>query len=349
MAFLSPGLNENQYDYQAPADLKERAVVDIRRVEGRKEEDKFVMTTTDYFDRNKTGNKNLVCIDDRDWLKKLRISAETREASDREVVLHECESATADGTWAVSGNASNLQTDTDFFVHGESSLNFDMAAAWTAASAVVTGKAVSDISDFEIGGSVFAMIYIPDTVGLTSINLKIRSSSTQYFRQSRTVTNENLSFYNGWNLIRLDFAGATETGTVDMDNIDELEIGFVGDGTAAASTDWRIDYIVARRGSPHQVWYYTRFPWQSSAGTYLENSTASTDRIIADTEEYEGFILKLKEFIAQDLEKFDKAKEYKNLYNDWKLGYLSQYPSERLLLQEQYRAFGYNQETAFLD
>src|SRR3990167_4712755 len=231
MAFLSPGLNEGQYDYQAPADMKEWGLIDIRRIEGRKERDKFDMVTTEYFDIHKGYNKNLVCVEDRDWLKKLRISAETREASDREVVIDDCEDLTPDsGTWSVSGNASNLTLDTDFYVHGDASLNFDMATSWTAASAVLSGFDPVDLSDFETGGSVFVVVYVPSATGLTSINLKIGSNSSNYFRQSKTVTNENLSLYAGLNLLRFDLAGATETGTADMDNIDYVELGFVGAG-----------------------------------------------------------------------------------------------------------------------
>ena len=59
MAYLSPQLNENQYDYQAPADLKELAIIDIRRVEGRQEKDKFKVVTSEYFDRWKGYNKNV--------------------------------------------------------------------------------------------------------------------------------------------------------------------------------------------------------------------------------------------------------------------------------------------------
>ena len=78
MAYASPSLNEEQFDYQAPADLKELAIIDIRRIEGRKEKDKFNLVTTEYFDRNKQFNNNLVCIEDRDWLKKIRVSAALR-------------------------------------------------------------------------------------------------------------------------------------------------------------------------------------------------------------------------------------------------------------------------------
>lgn len=353
MAFLSPGLNEGQYDYQAPADLKELGIVDIRRIEERQEGDKFNMVTTEYFDRYKSYNKNLICVEDADWLKKLRISAETREESNREVTVEDCEDLTpgTSGAWSVSGNASNLTLDTDFYVHGSASLNFDMATSWTAASAVCAGFDPVDLSDFETGGSVYAVVYVPSATGFSSINLKIGSSSTAYFRQSKTVTNENLSFYAGLNLIRFDFAGATETGTADLDNVDYLELGFVGAGTGPASnTDWRIDFIVARRGKPHQVLYYTRFPWQSSAGTYLEESTASTDILNVDsTLEYELMTLKLKEMIAIDREEFDVAKEYQKLYEQAKAKYVTIYPSEALLMILQNRNWVNSPNESWLD
>ena len=57
MAYASPSLNEKQYDYQAPTDLKELALIDIRRIENRKVGDKFFLVTSEYFDRNK--NKTL--------------------------------------------------------------------------------------------------------------------------------------------------------------------------------------------------------------------------------------------------------------------------------------------------
>src|SRR3990167_10472308 len=316
-AYLAPGLNSEQFDHQAPSDLKEWAIIDVARVEGRLEEDKFNLVTNEYFDRNKENNDNLVAVQDRDFLKKLRISADVG-GDDNEATLHTCESLTSNGTWQVSGNASNLTLDSDIYAQGDASLNFDLAASWTSASVVVGAVSTSlmtavDISDYELGGSVFVNVWIPSTTGLTSINVKVGSGSTNYFRQSVTVTNENLVFSTGWNLLRIDFASATETGTVDMDNIDYLEVGIVGDGTASASTDWRLDYFIARRGIQHEGWYYTKFGWQTSGGSYIEESTVVGDKINADTEEYYLFVLKLKELIALDKEEFDAVSSYNAL------------------------------------
>src|SRR3990167_9758779 len=261
MAYASPSLNEKQYDYQAPADLKELALIDVRRIENRQEGDKFNLVTTEYFDRNKQFNNNLVCIEDRDWLKKIRISAALREDSANQVIVHQMDTTTiAGGTvgaWATTLDASNLTVDRDNFLYGDASLNFDMdVAGSTVASGIIENSTfdVVDLSDFEHSGSVYVSVYIPGTTALRSFTLRIGSSSTVYFSRTVTVTNENLAFYTGWNLLRFDFSAATETGTVDMDNIDYLRFAVDKDDGTITSTDWRVDYIVAPRGKTHEIW-----------------------------------------------------------------------------------------------
>lgn len=160
-AYLSPALNENQYDYQSPADLKELALIDVRRVDGRQVTDKFNLTQSEYFDRNKSFNQNLVCIEDHDYLKKLRVSADVR-GDDEEAVVNDCDSLTDNGTWAVSGDASNLSLDTDVFINSDGSLNFDSAINYTSLLLTNSDMDAVDLSDYEVGGSVYAWVWIPD-------------------------------------------------------------------------------------------------------------------------------------------------------------------------------------------
>lgn len=342
-ANLAPQLNEELFDYQSPTDLKERAIVDIRLMshDAREKKDKFNLVSAEYFDRNKTFNKNLVAIEDADFFQKLRISADL-DVSDKETVLHAMEttSVTGGATFSLSASASNLTLDKDNFIEGEASVNFDVAASYVSASLVVSGITSIDISDYERGGSVYAYIWIPDTSGLNAIVLRVGDDSSNYFRQQVTTTNEGLAFRTGWNLIRMDFASATEVGSVDMDTINYLLVGLRGDGTASATTDWRVDYIVARRGEPHWVYYYTKYGWQNSGGTsYLENSTADTDRLNADTEEYQLFIMYGKYLFAEDLKMFDESDKYLQRYLVLEKNYTDKYPSERLLTIEEYHSF----------
>ena len=277
MTYLSPVLNDEQYDYQAPADLKDLSLIDIRRLKDRIAEWRLV--PSEEFDRLKSNNSNLVAIEESDMLKKLRISA---ELDGSQVALHECDDIDVDGTWAVSGDASNLTEDSDFYIHGSKSLNFDVGASYTSALITNPDMDAVDISDYENAGQIFAYMYIPSFTGLTSFKLRIGSSASAYFEKTITATNENIAFTSftsaGLHLLRFDLNSATETGTVDMDNVDYLRLEIVGSGSASATTDWRLDYIVARRGIPHEVWYYTKYAWRTSAGTYLENSTADTDK-----------------------------------------------------------------------
>ena len=352
-AYLSPSLNQDQYNYQAPADLKEWALVDIRRVADRLEREKFNVVTTEYFDRNKTGHKRLVCIEDRDWLKMLRVSGNV-EGDDLEAVVNEANSLTDNGTWSVSLDASNLTLDSVMFIQGDASLNFDMDIGGTTTTAGYIQNSTMDavdLSDYELGGSIFAWVYIPvSDSDLDGFTLRIGSDASNYFSGQVTVTNENLAFYIGWNLLRFDFNSMTETGTVDMENIDYVRLA-VDRGALGTlnSTDWRLDYIIARRGIPQEVWYYTKYAWQNSSGTYLENSSASTDTLNADTEEYELFILKGKELVASDLKMFDDAKEYSDLYEAKKVNYLTKYPSERLLVRQTYHNFLNNPQEDWLN
>jgi hypothetical protein len=344
MAYLSPMLNEGQYDYQAPADIKDWALIDVRRIAGRQESDKFDLVTTEYFDRNKGFNKNLICIEDRDFLKKLRISANTRGSD--EAIVHDMESVDDDGTWSTILDATNIRKDTDHFIHGESSLKFSMdQSATTVAAGYIENSDFDavDLSDYEENGSVFVWVFIPSDVTLASLQgftLRIGSSSTVYFEGQITATNEALDFYAGWNLLRFDFASMTETGTVDMDNIDYVRLAVDRPTGDLEAKDWRVDFIVARRGKPHETWYYTNRAWQTSAGVYIADSTVVGDLLNVDTDfAYEGFILKGKEIVAMDLKQFDDMKIYRQLYEDWKKRYELSYPSEKLLILQSYRNF----------
>ena len=346
MAYLSPYLNEEQWDYAAPTDLKDTAIVDIRRIANRTIRNKFNMANTEYFDRNKTFNKNLVCVEEASFLTKLRISARLDETG-QQAVLNEADSITDNGTWAASSNASNLTRDTEMFIYGDASLNFDMAISYTSGLLTNPDMDAVDLSDFETGGSVYAYVYIPTAGALTGLHnttpfkLRVGSSASDYFEQTLTQTNEEIAFSVGWNLLRFDFSSATEAGTVDMDNINYLRLEVLGDGTAATATEnWRLNYIVARRGVPHQIWYYTLYGWQNTSGTYLANSTAATDYLNVDGGEYQLIVAKLKELIAEDLEFEDKEDRFAAKYEKLKAIYLDNYKSERLLVVQTNWNFG---------
>lgn len=348
-AYISPALGKEQYDYQAPSDLKEWAVIDIRRIEDRRKSDKFVIVQSEYFDRHKTYNKNLICIEDREFLPKLRVSANLR-SNDSQAVIHNMDDHDANGTWATTLDASLISTDLDVFIEGDGSVRFAMdQSATTVTTGILTNPNMDsvDLTDYD-NGSVFVYVYAPSVTSLTNFILRIGNSASVYFEKTVTVTNENLAFHTGWMLLRFDLASATETGSVDLSAIDYVRLTLTRTGSVAG-TDWRYDYIVARRGVFAEVWYYSKYGWQTSAGSYLENSTANTDKVNCDTEEYELYVLKGKQLLAEDLKLFDEAELYRTRYERAKENYKTRYPSERLQIKQTYYDFGSDVNEAFLD
>jgi hypothetical protein len=237
---------------------------------------------------------------------------------------------TADGgTWTLFGDATNVVADADNYVKGGGSVTFDLVGAGTTAGIYNDAITAFDISDFVNAGHVFAWVYINSTTNLTNWILRIGSSASAYYSQTVTTTNESASFVAGWNLLRFDFASMSETGTVDDENIDYIAL-YMTKTSGKSDDGYRVDSIILHTGEIHNVLYYTRYPWQSSAGTFLENSTADTDLLNAETDEFDGFVYRGKVELFKELRRFDLAKDAKADYEEWKKEYKERNPSERV-------------------
>jgi len=338
---LSPNMFANVYDYAAPSDLKGNKIIDIRKQVNRDSYERWLLVDEADFDRTKAKSAYRVAVRDDDFTRLLRIDG---VEGDQSALLHACQSLTANGTVAASADASNLTVDTDNYISGGSSLNFDMAAG--AATGVVEFTDITDVdlTDFDEKGSIFLWVYIPDysdAQGDTVTNFILRwgNDSSNYWHRTVTTNNEGLTFYDGWNLLRFDWNGATEVGTVNPATIDYLRFTVTKSTSLAADTDWRIDEIVARIGEVYDVLYYSKYGWQSSAGTFIEESTATTDLLIADTDEVEGIAFKAAEFAAQELFARDEVQYFKQEYETWKKRYQAKYPSEALKVRRNYGSY----------
>lgn len=326
---LSPNLFSDVYDYTAPSDIKGEKIIDLRKQVNRPKFEKWSLVDEAEFDRTK--NQYKVAIRDENFSKLLRVSG----GSSKSKTLHDCESLTANGTWAAAGDASNLTLDNDNYISGGGALNFDMAAGGATGYVELTGANQVDLSDYDEKGSIFVWVYVPDysdAEGDTVTNFILRwgNDSSNYWSRTVTTNNEGVTFYDGWNLLRFDWNGATETGTVTPSTIDYLRLTVTKSTSLAADTDWRVDSFIARIGDIYDMVYYTKYGWQNSSGTYIEESSASTDLLLGDTDEIEGIVHKASELSAQELKDWDDVKYYQGNYQDWKRKYESNYPSEAL-------------------
>lgn len=328
---LSPFLFSDVYEYSCPTDLKADRIIDIKPQINRDATYEFELTTQEEFDRKKDSETNLFAISDDSFTRKLLISVEVEDST---LIVSQLDSTTSGGgTWSGYGDGTNLTADSDYVVKGSASINWDINAdGGTTAGIVNSTLNTFDLTDYVANGAVFVWSYITSTTNLTNFIIRIGSDASNYFTKTVTTTNEGTSFVNGWNLLRFDFGTATQTGTVDLDACDYCAIYMTKAAGKVSETDYRFDYIQVKVGEYHEVIYQSRYPWQSNTGTWIADSTATTDYINADTEELELFTLKGKELVSAHLQNEKDEIKYARKYKEKAEKYKLEHPSEAKIL-----------------
>lgn len=181
-------------------------------------------------------------------------------------VLHNCDSLTADGTWAASGNASNLTLDQQTFKEGNGALNFDVSAG---TSLILTNSTFTakNYEALQNKSHIIMWVYLPTITNFTSIRLRWGSSSTAYWEKTETVPAGQTTLKAGWNLFAFRWASATETSSPDVTAIDYLQIVLTYSGSTTA-TDFRIDDIRIGKEVEMELDYYSLAMVKDAAGDY---------------------------------------------------------------------------------
>ena len=321
-AQIENALYDNVFDYSVPNDLKGNKIIDIRPQVNRDVSDNVSQTYSEQFDLYKTNNSFQIKFDT--GIKTVRISKDLRTG----ITLNTMDSITANGTWAVGDDAENLTEDGLNFVAGSGSLKFDLDGLTTDGFIQNSTMTAQDLSTHEDESSLFLFLFLPDASAFTSVDLRWGSSTADYW--NRTVTTpQNGSFLNGWNLVRFDWNGATETGAPNAAAIDFLRVTVNYDGVA--DTDYRVDSIMSKLGSIFTMVYYSKFIFQDSSGTFKENTTVDSDIVNLDTEARDLLLYKVAENAAQQLQGEDSgfdsqffARKYNTLLTRYKAIYKSE-------------------------
>ena len=172
---------------------------------------------------------------------------------------------TTDG-WTVTANASGLVLDEVNYYEAPASLRFLLTGAGTGELQTDLDNAL-DMETYEDIGVAFLAIQIPsgqDATLLTSIALRVGSSSANYNEVSVTTGFLGSWVAGEWLLVAFDFANATQTGTPDWSVIDYIECLFTTTGTI---TNMHVGGLWMALGMPHEALYY-------SPAVFLVGSTA---------------------------------------------------------------------------
>ena len=162
-------------------------------------------------------------------------------------VLHNCDSITANGTWAVGDDAENVTTDTGGFKEGAGSVNFDIDVSDSVnnyASLQNTTMASVDLTEFANDGYIRFWVFIPTILEFTSILVRWGTSATAYWEVSglnKDVYGQPL--HTGWNYLEASWLDASVTGSPDAAAVDTIYVRFVYTASYSDATDARIDHF----------------------------------------------------------------------------------------------------------
>lgn len=346
---LSPNLFNDIFQYTCPTDLKGYKIIDVNPQIDRNRYDNWRLTSYEEFERLKEDQRvdyggepirirktlwqgeNLIALKDNDFTRKLLIS---KPIDDDSVVLNPLDAV---GDWVVFGDGENLTKDSSNYVKGSASLNWDISSAGGTTAGISNASITTyDVTDYLIEGSVFVWAYLSSATDVTNFIIRLGSSASVYYTITVTTDSEGGSFVDGWNLIRFDFVDKSATGTPDDDDMDYIALYMTKDSGKTSETDYRFDNIVMKKGDHYDVIYYSKYLWQNSSGTYIENSTADTDLVNADTEEVNLIELKYMELAERFLKNRTAARENRELYEVDKNTYMLQSPSDALILETTY-------------
>ena len=229
--------------------------------------------------------------------------------------LHGCDSLTGNGTWAVSGDASNLTLDEVIFSEGNGSLNFDGSGT----SFVLTNSTFNgvDLSDFKNKSQLTMDVWLPTITNFTSIKVRVGSASGAYWEKTVTAPAGNKALQTGKNKFAFRWADSTETSTPDYTAVDYIQITITY-GAATVATDFRVDDIRIGQEVEMELEYYSLAMVQDTAGDYQigfnDDSVTQTDTLLGDTTAkrcvIQGSTYELFEIIGGKTER-DRTDSYK--------------------------------------
>ena len=352
---LSPNLMDDIFAYGAPTDIKGNKLIDLQPQIDRGRFDDWRLTTEEEFDRLKSQlgidrygdpisfkrndwvGDSICAVSDKGMVRKILASL---PVDDTQTVI---DSLDAVGDWVLFGDGTNLTKDASNFVKGSASINWDISnAGGTTAGIQNTSLSTFNLSAFLTEGSVFVWAYLSSATDVTNFIIRIGSSTSNYYTITITTDNQGNSFRAGWNLIRWDFVNKSTTGTPDDDAGDYVAIYMTKDTGKVSETDYRFDNIILKSGKHYDVIYYSKYPWQTSGGTYIENATTTTDLLNADTDEINLFEIKTAEFVERHLKHLKEADILMNVYDKALENYKQMNPSESLPYITSYHNFSNN-------
>jgi hypothetical protein len=201
-------------------------------------------------------------------------------------LISSMDSLTEDGTWAASGDATNLTIDDVEYKQGSGCLNFDVSAG-TSLVVSNTTLTAQNYETLQNKSHIILKVYLPTITNFTNIAVRWGNDLTaNYWEKTETVPAGNTDLKAGWNTFAFSWGSATETGSPDSETIDSFRITLTY-SSATTDTDFRLDDLRIGASVDMELEYYSLAMVKNASGAYqLEfnaDDVTQTDTLLGDS------------------------------------------------------------------
>ncbi len=335
LEFVNPIFN-SVYDYPIADDVKGNKIIDILPQVQRVPRDTWTQAYNQAFDiakQNVFSLANMFTMNFNTGIKTIRLNAPFLNPP---VIIDNIDTIAANGTWAVTGTASDLSVNNTNFAQGSGSLQFNQTAG--TGSILNSTLYPINLSEVENQSSLFVWVYVPTGSYLTSVDLYWGSDSSNYWTKNVTQNQQGNAFVNGWNLCQFVWSTATVVGSPDSSSITYAEIDL---NTTTNMTGCLINGLDSILGLILSYEYYSKFMFRDAiTGAFQETVTDDSNLINLDTDSYNLLFNQVAYLAFQQQQGLD-ASFYdgtwaKNAYDAGIAKYKLQYRSETQKPQSSY-------------
>lgn len=333
--FTTPIYNQ-VYDYALPVDIKGTKLIDVFPQVNRNGRDVYLQDYNQDFDIKKIlTSQDQFTILFNSGLKTIRIAAPFLNAP---TVLNYASDTNSNGTWVTGGGATGLVVDNVNFIDGGGSLEFNLAAGQSTGYLENSTMTPLNLTNNLNQATNFLYSYLPTASSVSGVELRLGSSSTNYYVLNSSITQQNTSFSNGWNLLQYPWVNMTVVGTPNIAAINYIRVTWTYDSTLQTAV--RLNDLLSILGTILNVQYYSKYLFRTLAGVWQETTTATTDLINLDTESYNIFLNQVAYLTMQQLQGLDALFFDANFFlQEYQAGvkrYKSMYKSQVQLPQSTY-------------
>lgn len=187
--------------------------------------------------------------------------------------------------WTAAGTASNLAQDTSSYWQAPASLRFNLT---TGTGTLTKTISTANLTSYVGVGVAFLAVYIPSITNLTSITLKLGSSSGNYYSVTSTAGFTGAWTVGNWLLVPFDFSTASTTGTPNWASVSYCQVSIVASGT---ETNFRVGQLFISLPTPYQILYQSPAIFLASgSSTPTTTITGNTDQIILNVSPYNIYL-----------------------------------------------------------